>query len=66
MTSFRGTGFRTKADFDKARFDGSADFRGTVFTGGCESFNRTVFAGPADFGTKSAARLAWSREPARR
>jgi hypothetical protein len=35
LASFRGTEFRTKADFNKAQF-----------------------AGPADFGTKSTARLA--------
>ena len=58
LASFRGTEFRTKADFNKAHFRDRADFRGTVFTGGCESFHDAVFAGPADFGTKSAARLA--------
>lgn len=58
LTSFRGTEFRTKADFNQARFAGRADFRGTVFGGDRDSFNGAVFAGPADFGTKSAARLA--------
>lgn len=58
LTTFRGTEFRTKADFNKARFGERADFRGTIFIGGCESFNGALFAGPADFGRKSAARLA--------
>ncbi|RSM45222.1 hypothetical protein DMA12_14445 [Amycolatopsis balhimycina DSM 5908] len=58
LAAFRGTEFRTKADFNKAHFQDRADFRGTIFIGGCESFNDAVFAGPADFGTKSAARLA--------
>jgi hypothetical protein len=58
LTTFRGTEFRTKADFNKARFRDRADFRGTVFGGERESFNGAVFAGPADFGRKSAARLA--------
>lgn len=58
LAAFRGTEFRTKAIFNQARFEDRADFRGTVFAGGCESFNGTVFAGPANFGTKSAARLA--------
>ena len=40
------------------RFDDRVDFRGTVFGGERDSFNGAVFAGPADFGTKSAARLA--------
>ncbi|MEU0535650.1 pentapeptide repeat-containing protein [Amycolatopsis tolypomycina] len=42
-------------------FKGRADFRGTVFGGERESFNGAVFAGPADFGGKSAARLAGAR-----
>jgi hypothetical protein len=58
LTSFRGTEFRTKADFNKAVFEDRVDFRGTVFGGARESFNGAIFAGPADFGTKSAARLA--------
>jgi hypothetical protein len=58
LASFRGTEFRTKADFNKAHFHDRVDFRGTVFGGERESFNGAVFAGPADFGTKSAARLA--------
>ncbi|MEV7092056.1 pentapeptide repeat-containing protein [Amycolatopsis sp. NPDC051045] len=58
LASFRGTEFRTKADFNKAEFRDRADFRGTVFGGELESFNGAVFAGPADFGKKSAARLA--------
>ncbi|MEU8635624.1 pentapeptide repeat-containing protein [Amycolatopsis sp. NPDC048633] len=58
LASFRGTEFRTKADFNKAKFEGRVDFRGTVFGGERDSFNGAVFAGPADFGTKSAARLA--------
>ncbi|MFJ7212360.1 pentapeptide repeat-containing protein [Amycolatopsis sp. NPDC098790] len=58
LTSFRGTRFRTKADFNKACFKQRVDFRGVEFTDGCETFNGAVFAGPADFGTKSAARLA--------
>ncbi|WP_414640120.1 pentapeptide repeat-containing protein [Amycolatopsis sp.] len=61
LVSFRGTEFRTKADFNKAYFTDRADFRGTVFGGERESFNGAVFAGPADFGTKSAARLAGAR-----
>lgn len=58
LTSFRGTEFRTKADFNKASFGDRVDFRGTVFGGERDSFNGAVFEGPADFGTKSAARLA--------
>ncbi len=58
LTSFRGTRFRSKADFNKARFEKRVDFRGVEFVAGCETFNGAVFAGPADFGTKSAARLA--------
>lgn len=58
LTSFRGTRFRTKADFNKAHFKERVDFRGVEFVDGCETFNGAVFAGPADFGTKSAARLA--------
>jgi hypothetical protein len=58
LASFRGTEFRTKADFNKAHFADRVDFRGTVFGGDRDSFNGAVFAGPADFGTKSAARLA--------
>jgi len=58
LVSFRGTEFRTKADFNQAHFTGRVDFRGTVFGGDRDSFNGAVFAGPADFGTKSAARLA--------
>ncbi|WP_410675576.1 pentapeptide repeat-containing protein [Amycolatopsis sp. cmx-4-68] len=58
LASFRGTEFRTKADFNQAYFTDRVDFRGTVFGGARESFNGAVFAGPADFGTKSAARLA--------
>ncbi|MDS0137480.1 MULTISPECIES: pentapeptide repeat-containing protein [unclassified Amycolatopsis] len=61
LASFRGTEFRTKADFNKAEFADRVDFRGTVFGGERESFNGAVFAGPADFGTKSAARLAGAR-----
>ncbi|MEU0795148.1 pentapeptide repeat-containing protein [Amycolatopsis sp. NPDC005961] len=61
LTSFRGTEFRTKADFNKARFTDRVDFRGTVFGGERDSFNGAVFAGPADFGKKSAARLAGAR-----
>lgn len=58
LASFRGTEFRTKADFNKAKFEGRADFRGTVFGGEHGGFNGAVFAGPVDFGAKSAARLA--------
>jgi hypothetical protein len=58
LASFRDTEFRTKADFNQAHFAGRADFRGAVFGGDRDSFNGAVFAGPADFGTKSAARLA--------
>ncbi|WP_372663464.1 pentapeptide repeat-containing protein [Amycolatopsis kentuckyensis] len=58
LTSFRGTRFRSKADFNKATFANRADFRGVEFADGCETFNGAVFAGPADFGTKSTARLA--------
>ncbi|MDQ7807170.1 pentapeptide repeat-containing protein [Amycolatopsis sp. A133] len=58
LASFRGTEFRTKADFNQAVFKDRVDFRGTVFGGERESFNGAVFAGPVDFGTKSAARLA--------
>jgi hypothetical protein len=58
LASFRGTEFRTKADFNKAHFRDRADFRGTAFGGDGDSFNGAVFAGPADFGTKSTARLA--------
>jgi hypothetical protein len=58
LASFRGTEFRTRADFNKAKFEDRVDFRGTVFGGARDSFNGAVFAGPADFGTKSAARLA--------
>jgi hypothetical protein len=58
LTTFRGTEFRTKADFNKAEFTDRVDFRGTAFGGEREGFNGAVFAGPADFGTKSAARLA--------
>ena len=58
LASFRGTEFRTKADFNQAHFADRVDFRGTVFGGDRDSFNGAVFAGPADFGTKSAARLA--------
>jgi hypothetical protein len=58
LTSFRGTEFRTRADFNKAEFEGRADFRGTIFGGEHGGFNGAVFAGPVDFGTKSAARLA--------
>ncbi|MGW3959313.1 pentapeptide repeat-containing protein [Amycolatopsis sp. NPDC005003] len=61
LASFRGTEFRARADFNKARFGDRVDFRGTVFGGDGESFNGAVFAGPADFGTKSAARLAGAR-----
>ncbi|WP_103355702.1 pentapeptide repeat-containing protein [Amycolatopsis sp. CA-128772] len=61
LAAFRGTEFRTKAVFNQVRFNDRADFRGTVFTGGCESFNGAVFAGPANFGTKSAARLAGAK-----
>ncbi|MBE8517551.1 pentapeptide repeat-containing protein [Amycolatopsis sp. H6(2020)] len=61
LASFRGTEFRTKADFNKAEFRDRVDFRGTVFGGERESFNGALFAGPADFGTKSAARLAGAR-----
>ncbi len=57
LASFRGTEFRTKADFNQATFADRVDFRGTVFGGERESFNGAVFAGPADFGSKSAARL---------
>jgi hypothetical protein len=57
LASFDDTEFRTKADFTQAHFAGRADFRGTVFGGDRDSFNGAVFAGPADFGTKSAARL---------
>ncbi|WP_410572755.1 pentapeptide repeat-containing protein [Amycolatopsis sp. cmx-4-61] len=56
--TFRGTEFRTKADFTKAYFRDSVDFRGTVFGGERESFADALFAGPVDFGTNSAARLA--------
>ncbi|MET8847558.1 pentapeptide repeat-containing protein [Amycolatopsis sp. NPDC004625] len=58
LASFRGTEFRTKADFNQATFHDRVDFRGTVFGGEGESFNGAVFAGPAVFGTKSTARLA--------
>jgi hypothetical protein len=58
LASFRGTEFRTKADFNKAVFEDRVDFRGTVFGGERDSFHGAVFAGPADFGTKSTARLA--------
>lgn len=58
LTSFRGSRFRTKADFNKANFENRVDFRGAEFGAGCETFNGAVFAGPADFGTKSTARLA--------
>ena len=58
LTTFRGTEFRTKADFNKADFEDRVDFRGAVFGGAGDSFNGAVFAGPVDFGTKSAARLA--------
>ena len=58
LASFRGTEFRTKADFNTATFEGRVDFRGTVFGGERDSFNGASFKGPADFGTKSAARLA--------
>ncbi|WP_410636370.1 pentapeptide repeat-containing protein [Amycolatopsis sp. cmx-4-83] len=58
LTLFRGTEFRTKADFNKAEFKDRVDFRGTVFGGERDSFNGAVFAGPADFGTKTTARLA--------
>lgn len=58
LVSFRGTEFRTKADFNKAAFKDRVDFRGTVFGGDRGSFNGAVFAGPVDFGTKTAARLA--------
>lgn len=58
LVSFRGTEFRTKADFNKAAFKDRVDFRGTVFGGDRDSFNGAVFAGPVDFGTKTAARLA--------
>lgn len=58
LASFRGTEFRTKADFNRARFEGRVDFRGTVFGGDRDSFNGAFFADAADFGRKSAARLA--------
>lgn len=58
LASFRGTEFRTKAIFNMAKFTGRADFRGVEFVDRCETFNGAVFAGPADFGTKSTARLA--------
>jgi uncharacterized protein YjbI with pentapeptide repeats len=58
LTTFRGTEFRTRADFNKTRFEDRVDFRGTVFGGERESFNGAVFAGPADFGKKSKVRLA--------
>ncbi|MFJ1760530.1 pentapeptide repeat-containing protein [Amycolatopsis sp. NPDC088138] len=58
LTSFRGTEFGTKADFNQAEFIGLLDFRGTVFGGRKDSFNGAVFAGPVDFGTKTVARLA--------
>ncbi|WIY05791.1 pentapeptide repeat-containing protein [Amycolatopsis mongoliensis] len=58
LASFRGTEFRTKADFNKANFEDRVDFRGTAFGGDRDSFNGAVFAGPVDFGTKTAARLA--------
>ncbi|GHG50048.1 MULTISPECIES: pentapeptide repeat-containing protein [Amycolatopsis] len=61
LASFRGTGFRTKADFNKVTFQDRVDFRGTVFGGERDSFNGASFEGPADFGTKSAARLAGAR-----
>ncbi|WP_329055240.1 pentapeptide repeat-containing protein [Amycolatopsis sp. NBC_01488] len=48
----------TEADFTKATFEDRADFRRTVFGGERDSFTGAVFAGPAEFGTKSAARLA--------
>ncbi|MFB9686373.1 pentapeptide repeat-containing protein [Amycolatopsis plumensis] len=61
LASFRGTGFRTKADFNKVTFRDRVDFRGTVFGGERDSFHGASFEGPADFGTKSAARLAGAR-----
>ena len=57
LASFRGTEFRTKADFNRATFAGRVDFRGTVFGGERDSFNGAAFEGPVDFGTKTVARL---------
>ncbi|MCR6487162.1 pentapeptide repeat-containing protein [Amycolatopsis sp. OK19-0408] len=58
LTSFRGSEFLGKADFNKATFENRVDFRGVEFVDGSETFNGAVFAGPVDFGVKSVARLA--------
>jgi hypothetical protein len=56
-TSFRGTTFRTKADFGRADFQGRTDFRGTVFGGDRDSFTGADFWSLVDFGTETTARL---------
>ena len=58
LTTFRGTEFRSKADFNQASFHDRADFRGVAFGGQRDTFNGAEFEGPVDFGSKTEARLS--------
>ncbi|GAA3571536.1 pentapeptide repeat-containing protein [Amycolatopsis ultiminotia] len=57
FATFRGTEFRTKADFNQAIFTERVDFRGTAFGGERENFHGARFGKHAEFGVKSNARL---------